>query len=133
MIKIYIRQIGLGAILVGAALMSVLLHGEVDAEDRDMMEMMELVVLSQKFEECRKNKDVKKRLGCFDNLTEKIKVQMKIFQHALDFKVPKANWYGLQTEPATAKKKETQGKHKWGKEFSIDVEKVMEKIEQYLE
>ena len=60
MIKIYIRQIGLGAILVGAALMSVLLHVEVDAEDRDMMEMMGLVVLSQKFEECRKNKDDKK-------------------------------------------------------------------------
>ena len=33
-----------------------LMHGEVIAKDRGMMEMIELVVLSQKFEECRKNK-----------------------------------------------------------------------------
>lgn len=59
-----------------------LMHGEVEAKDREMMQMMELVVLSEKFEECRKNKDDKKRLECFDSLTEKLKVQMKIFQHA---------------------------------------------------
>ena len=51
-----------------------------------------------------------------------VQVQIKIFQYALDF-----------TETSTVKKKETQGGHKWGKEFSTDVEKVMEKLEQYLE
>ena len=99
-----------------------LMHGEVGANDRDMMEMMELVVLSQKFDECKKNKDDKKRLGCFDDLTKKIKVQMKIFHYALDF-----------TETAATKKKVTQGEHTWGKEFLTDVEKVIEKMEQYLE
>ena len=98
------------------------MHGEVNAKDRDMMEMIELVVLSKKFEECKKDKDDKKRLGCFDNLTKKIKVQMKIFQYALDF-----------TETTALKEKETQGEHKWGKEFLTDVEKVMEKLEQSLE
>ena len=145
---------GLGAI-VGAGLMFVLMHGEVEAKDRDMMEMMELVVLSQKFKECRKNKDDEKRLGCFDNLNEKVKVQMEIFQHALDFKVPKENWYELQedttdvkrdgksllirenhavvAETITAKKRETQGEYQWWEDFLIDAEKVMEKIGHYLE
>ena len=92
-----------------------LMYGEVKAEDRDMMEMMELVVLSQKFKECKNNTDDKKRLECFDDLTKKLRVQMKIFQYALDF-----------TETTIAEKKESQGEHKWGKEFLTDVEKMIE-------
>ena len=100
-----------------------LMYGEVEANDRYMMETMELVLLFQKLEDCIKIEDDKTRLGCFDNAPEKVKFQMNIFQNALDFKVPKENWYGLQTETAIAKKKETQGEHTWGKAFSTDVEK----------
>ena len=110
-----------------------LMYGEVEANDRYMVETMELVVLFQKLEDCIKIEDDKTRLGCFDNVPEKIKAQMKIFQNALDFKVPKENWYGLPAETATAKKKKAQNEHKWWEEFLIDAERVVEKIEWYLE
>ena len=110
-----------------------LMYGEVEANDRYMMETMELVLLFQKLEDCIKIEDDKTRLGCFDNVPEKIKAQMKIFQNALDFKVPKENWYGLQTETTTVKKKETQSEHKWWEGFLIDAERVMGNIKYYLE
>ena len=43
--------------LIAIVLLFGLMHGEVGAKDR---EMIELVVLSEKFEECRKDKDAKK-------------------------------------------------------------------------
>ena len=45
--------------LIALGLLFGLMHGDVQAKDRNMMEMIELVVLSQKFEECTKNKDDK--------------------------------------------------------------------------
>ena len=98
------------------------MKGEVKAQDRDMMEMMELVLLSQKLQECKTIKDDKKRLVCFDNLNEKIKVQMKIFQYALDF-----------TANAAANKKDNLGEHEWGKEFSNDLKKLIETFSAILE
>ena len=84
-----------------------LMLGEAKAKDRGMMEMIELVVLSQKYEKCRTIEDGKRRLECFDSLTGNTKELMKIYQHVLDLKL---------VDPLMDRaRKNTQSKHEWGK------------------